>query len=193
MTDYLYLDDYINLYSKKTQQIIKIMPYKDTLLMGRIINKDKFIKKLAKVIKEYKLKNNIFNNNINVIINKNITKEDKEIIKDTLELLNYKKIKFLSEIDYLLVDKKKLYIIYNYTYFYLYYIDYYGNLKILMYDYNINKDLILHIIKLLNKDKIIIYGKNYLELLAILKGTKLDYYFYEEGENYILYRIIYNL
>ncbi len=193
MTDYLYLDDYINLYSKKTQQIIKIMPYKDTLLMGRIINKDKFIKKFAKVIKEYKLNNNIFNNNINVIINKNITKEDKEIIKDTLELLNYKKIKFLSEIDYLLVDKKKLYIIYNYTYFYLYYIDYYGNLKILMYDYNINKDLILHIIKLLNKDKIIIYGKNYLELLAILKGTKLDYYFYEEGENYILYRIIYNL
>ncbi len=192
MNDYLYLDDYINLYSNRVNKLIQVFPYKDTLEKGRIINREKFLKKFNKIIKEYKLNNNIFNNNIDVIINKSLSLEDKMVIKDTLELLNYKKIKFISEIEYLNIDKKKLYIIYNYTYFYLYYIDYYGNLKILMYDYNINKDLILKIIKLLNKEKTIIYGKNYLELLNVLNKAKINYYFYEKSENYILYRIIYN-
>ena len=117
MEDYLYLDDYINLYSKKNNQIIKILPYKDTLKYGRIINKEKFIKKMITVLNDLKLNKNIFNNNITVIINKNISLSDKEIITDSLEALNYKKVKFINELDYLKLNKNKIYLVYNYHYF----------------------------------------------------------------------------
>ena len=148
MEDYLYLDDYINLYSKKNNQIMEIIPYKDTLKYGRIINKEKFIKKMITVLNDLKLNKNIFNNNITVIINKNISLSDKEIITDSLEALNYKKVKFINELDYLKLNKNKIYLVYNYHYFYLYYINFLGKTEILMYENNkINKGLILKILK----------------------------------------------
>ena len=69
MEDYLYLDDNINLYSKKNGKIYIVVPYKDTLKDGRIVNKEKFIKKFSELIKDLKINNNIFNNSISVIRN----------------------------------------------------------------------------------------------------------------------------
>lgn len=187
MEDYLYLDDYINLYSKKYNKIIVISPYKETLKYGRIINKDKFIKKMTKVIEGYHLNKNIFNNSIKVIINKNISALDKQNIKEALEILNYKKVKFAQEILYLNMDKKKLYINYNQTYFYLYYINALGNVEILNYDNNkVNKKIIMNILKLLKKNKIFIYGKCALELVDILHKHWDNYYYFEEYDNLLL-------
>ncbi len=191
MEDYLYLDDNINLYSKKNGKIYIVVPYKDTLKDGRIVNKEKFIKKFSELIKDLKINNNIFNNSISVIINNNITLEDKEIIKDTLEILNYKKIKFIREINYLALNKDKLFISYNYSYFYFYSINYRGNTEMLVYDNNrINKELIVKIIKLLNKKKIYVFGKNYNELITILNDLNLDYYYFENSDNLILNLVI---
>ncbi len=187
MEDYLYLDDFINLYSKKYNKIIVISPYKETLKYGRIINKDKFIKKMTKVIEEYHLNKNIFNNSIKVIINKNISILDKQNIKEALEILNYKKVKFVQEILYLNMDKKKLYINYNQTYFYLYYINATGNVEIINYDNNkVNKRIIINILNLINKNKIFIYGKCALELVDMLHKHCDNYYYFEEYDNLLL-------
>ena len=187
MEDYLYLDDCINLYSKKHNKIIVINPYKDTLKYGRIINKEKFIKKLSKVLEEYHVNKNIFNNSIKVIINKNIGILDKQNIKEALEILNYKKIKFVQEILALNVDKKKLYINYNQTFFYIYYINKGGNLEIINYDNNkLNKAIIVDILRLLNKDKIFIYGKDCLDLINIINKYCDNYYYFEKYDNLLL-------
>ncbi len=192
--DILYLDDYINLYSYKHKKIILVNPYKDTLRKGHIINKEKFIKKMEQVINEYHINKNIFNNNINVIINNSYSSIDKEILKEILEILNYKKINFIQEINYLDLDKKKLYINFNNSYFYIYHIDNQGKVKISYYDNNeINNLLILKIIKLYRKEKIYIFGKNYIDLIKILKKEKIDYYFFEDSNNLLIKIILNNM
>ena len=194
MEDYLYLDDYINLYSKKYNKIIIIKPYKGTLKYGHIINKEKFIKKMNQVIDEYHINNNIFNNNINVIINNSFSIIDKEIIKELLLLLNYKKVNFIQEINYLNINKNKIYINYNETYFYIYNINNIGNIDIHIYVNNkINRSLIIEILNLLNKNKIFIFGKNYLELVNLLNKTSYEYYFFEESKNLLINLILKNV
>lgn len=192
--DILYLDDYINLYSKKHNKILMVRPYKNTLKNGHIINKEKFIKKLMKILNEYQINKNIFNNAINVIINNSYSLIDKEILKEILELLNYKKVNFIQEINYLNINKNKLYINFNNSYFYIYSINKIGNVMINMYDNNeINSGLIKKIIKLYNKEKIYIFGKNYLELIKILNKEKIDYYFFENSEFLFLEVMIKNM
>ena len=191
MENILYLDDYINLYNKDLNKIIVYKPYKNTLYNGRIINKEKFIKIYNKMLKEYNLSNKIFGSDIKVIINKFISNEDKSILNNVLMELNYKKIKYIKELEYLKIKKKDLYIIYNYNYFYLYYLDDYGNIKSLIYNYDkINNKLILTIIKLLNKEDIYIYGKNYEELLNLIKNTKINYYYFYDSNNLIINKIL---
>ena len=80
MENILYLDDYINFWNKKLNKILVIKPYKNTLLNGHIIDRDKFIKRFNKIIIDNKLNKNIFNNTITIIINSSYTKEDKRII-----------------------------------------------------------------------------------------------------------------
>ena len=61
MNNVLYLDDYINFYNSKNKKIIITKPYKNTLKCGRIIDRDKFIKKFNKIILDNHLNNNLFN------------------------------------------------------------------------------------------------------------------------------------
>lgn len=187
MENILYLDDYINIYTKKLNKILTINPYKNTLRNGRIIDRVKFIKKLSKVIKENKLNNNLFNNNIMVIISSLITIEDKKIIEESLEELNYKNIKFISEIKYLKLNKNRIYINCAYSFIYFYYINYLGDTEVALYDYkNINSEIIMSIIKQINKKEIYLYGKNYLEIAKKLDLLKIDYYFFEDSENLLI-------
>ena len=113
----LYLDDYINLYIDKKKQIYIIKPYKDTLRYGVIINKNKFINKMKKELLNIGLINNIFKNNITIIINNFYKDIDKEIIKEVLEELNFKAISFVQESKILNNCKKNILINCNYSYF----------------------------------------------------------------------------
>ena len=187
MENILYLDDYINLYNKKLNKILIIKPYKETLRNGCIINAKKFIKKYSQILDKYHLNNNILNNSIVVITNLYVSEEDKIIIQSTLEELNYKKIKFISEINYLKVDKNTLIINYNNTYSYFYYTNYYGNIDINVFENtNIIKNNYLNLIKDVKKKDIFIFGKNYLELRNVLESNNINYYFYEDSNNLII-------
>lgn len=191
MKNILYLDDYINLYSEKLDKIIVEKPYKHTLSNGRIINTEKFIK-YFKIIKEkHKINNNIFSENIIVIINSKIYEDDKIKLKRILEELNYKNIRIINELEILKINKKQLFINYNYSYFYMYYIEN-NKVKINMYENNfINRQLLLEVIKLTNKNEILVTGKNSKELDNILKTSKYNYYYYEDYDN--LFIKMYNL
>ncbi len=187
MDTILYLDDYINLYIKKENKIIKCSPYKNTLLYGHIIDRNKFIKRYNKLIEENKLTNNLFNNNITIIINNTYTEEDKRILLEVFEELNYKNIKFIQEINYLNIEKKNVYICFNYNYFYIYDLSPLGKVKVYIFlNNNLTKYLIPTILKYFKNKKIFIYGKNYQEIVNILKNTKYHYYYFEESENLIL-------
>lgn len=184
MEQYLYLDDYINFYNQKLNEIKIIIPYKKTLIDGRIINRKKFLKKFKMFLETNKLNNKIFGESINVIINSSYSEEDKLIIKEVLEELNYKNINFINEINLLKIDKNTLFINYNYSYFYLYYLNNLGNIEMKLYknDY-INKKLINDIFKIIQKDKIILCGKNIEELINIIKNKYYNYFYYEDHNN----------
>lgn len=183
MENILYLDDYINFYIKKLNKLEVIKPYKNTLDNGKIIDRNKFIKIFKKIKEIYKLNNFIFNEKIIIIINKTYNKEDKILLQQIMEELEYKNITFINELELIKIGKKSLFINFNYTYFYIYYMDEYGLINIINLKNNmIIKKVLNHIINLLNKNTIIITGKNYKELVNMLKKTKYNYLYYEENE-----------
>ncbi len=188
----LYLDDYINLYYYKNKEIISRVPYKGTLQYGLIINKKKFIKSFSKLLLEKNIKSSLIKETIMVIINRIWTTRDKELIKDILLLFNYKKVVFVNEISYLNINKKEVYINYNLGYFYLSYIDDYGEVITSVYDNSlVNKSIITCLLKKINKE-VMCYGNNTKELLEIINNINKEYYVYKDSSNFILKTIIYS-
>lgn len=193
MDNILYLDDYINLYNKKNHSLLIIKPYKDTLRNGKIIDRNKFIKKFHKLMEEHNLGSTFFNENISIIINNLHTSEDRLLLKEVMDELNYKNIKFIQETDYIKVNKEITYINYNNSYFYLLYLNKFGNTEVNLYKKDfINNSLIISILKKLNTKNIILYGKNIKELENILKKEKIEYYIYEESDNLLIKILLHN-
>lgn len=193
MENILYLDDYINLYNKRNEKLIVSKVAKDVLRNGMIINKEKFIKKFNSIILENNIKGKIFNENIYIIINNLYTIEDKLFIKEVFNYLNYNNIYFIQEIDYIKINKDKVYINCNYGYFYILYSDELGKVKINLYKNDvINKKLIIDILKILNKKVVFLYGKNYKEIKSIIDKEDIEYYYYEYSENLIIKLILNN-
>lgn len=193
MDNILYLDDYINLYNKKNNMLLIIKPYKNTLRNGIIIDRNKFIKKIRKLIKEYNLDGTFFAENISIITSKLHTKEDKILLKEIMDELNYKIVNFVQETDYIKLNKETIYINYNKSYFYILYLNEFGNSEINLYkNDHINNKLISNILGELNPKNIILYGKNIKELENILKKEKIEYYFYEDSDNLLIKILLHN-
>lgn len=193
MDNILYLDEYINLYNKKNNKLIVQKLYKNTLLNGLIIDKEKFILSYKKILTKNNYNNNFFCENILVITNNLYKNLNKQILKEILEVLGYKKIKFVNELDYLKLEKNKIFINYNFGYFYILYLNKYGNVELNLYknDY-LNKSMINELLKNFKNHKIFIYGKNYQEIENILKKKNLNYYFFEESDNLLINMLISN-
>ena len=186
MENIMYLDDYINLYIQKENKIYIIKPYKDTLENGKIINREKFIKKMTKVFNEKKI-NKFFNAEISIIINSLINSEDKKVIEYCLNEINYKKVNFIREEKFLKLDKNSLYINCNQTYINFYYIDYKGNTLIKNYQNDdLNKNIFSKIVQKINKKDIYLYGKNYIEMVDTLEKETVNYYYFEDSNNLII-------
>lgn len=193
MDNILYLDDYINLYNKKNNMLLIIKPYKNTLRNGIIIDRNKFINKIRKLIKEYNLDGTFFAENISIITSKLHTKEDKILLKEIMDELNYKIVNFVQETDYIKLNKETIYINYNKSYFYILYLNEFGNSEINLYkNDHINNKLISNILGELNSKNIILYGKNIKELENILKKEKIEYYFYEDSDNLLIKILLHN-
>lgn len=193
MENILYLDDYINFYIKKRNNIVSIKPYKNTLNKGKIIDRKKFINVFKKIKETNKLNNFIVNENVIIIINSNYNKEDKIMLQEVLEELEYKNIKFINELKLIKIDKNSIFVNYNESYFYLYYLNKLGNVEMDVYQNNIiNKNLIINIFKLIDKRNILVAGKNYKELINILKTTNYNYFYYEDNKNLFLTLLLKN-
>lgn len=187
MENILYLDDYINFYNKKKKSLIIEKPYKNTLENGKIINNDKFLKSIKKILDKNKIHPGLINEELTIICTSLFNKVDKNNLKNIMENLNYKKINFISELDLLKVNKNKLVINCNYSYYYFYYTDEIGNISINLYkNDNLNKSILKNLVKSTNKKEVILYGKNYKEIKNILEDNKIDYYFYEGSENVLI-------
>ncbi len=187
MENILYLDDYINIYNKKKDLTLVYKPYKHTLKYGKIIDRNKFIKKYNKIMVENKLNQNFFTSNITVITNGFYTKEDKRIISDTLESLNYKKINFISELKYLKLNKKNILLNAGFLYIGIYYLNNLGNFEVIFLDNNkILNNMLIRILEIFKNKKIYVFGKNYENIVKMLDEYNLNYYFYEDGENLII-------
>lgn len=183
--DILYIDDYINLYSKRLNKIITYKPYKKTTYKGKIVDKNKFIKIYKKLKIDNKLISNLFKDNIIIIINNTYTTEDKILLKDIFEELNYKNTYFIQEVYLLNINNDSLYIECNYNYINILFNN--KNKTIIRsYEWdNITKNIIINIIKIINKDNIYIFGKNVLELESIINNT-IDYYIFSNYDTLLI-------
>jgi len=193
MENILYLDDYINFYDKKTKRIISFKPYKHTLKNGLIIDSKKFINSYKKMKSVNNIVDTLINEKIILIVNSNYHADDRNKIKDILEELNYKNVKIINEVDLLNLNKNNIFINYNNTYFNIYYINDLNKVDLITYKKNnVNNSLVINILEYLNKENIIIFGKNYKELINIFKDTNYNYYFYEYSENLFINLLLKN-
>ena len=189
MDNILYLDDYINLYNKKNNKIIKVKPYDETISFGKIIDREKFIKNYETLLINNKLNKNILGSNITVIINGLYSKEDKKIIKEVLEELNYRHIKIINEKNILKLAKKKVIINVNYNFIIIYYLNIYGNVNLICLPYNnLIKKILKEIMVLFKDKKIYLIGQNYAEFIKYLVND--NYYAYVNSKDYLITKII---
>lgn len=193
MNNILYLDDYINIYNLKNNKLITIKPYKNTLENGLIIDKDKFNKKLKWIINNNKLEKGILSDSITVITNNLYKNIHKEILKKLLEDINYGKVTFINELDFLKLERGKLFINCNNSYFYFLYLNKYGNTELNLYKKDfINLNNLKNIIDILKITEIYLYGKNYNEIKNILNREKINYYYFDDGDNLIIKMLLNN-
>lgn len=194
MENILYLDDYINFYNKKIDKLLVIKPYKNTLRNGLIIDRNKFNKIFKKALEQNNITSGLLNENLVVIITSFYTNEDKALIKDIMENINYKNIKFIQELEYLKLNKNNVYINCNYEYFYFIYTNDLGKITTNIYKNDfLNKELFLQLIYILNKREIYLYGKNYKEFINIIKTQNINYYYFEYGENLLINKLLKNV
>lgn len=183
----LYLSDYINYYSVKSQKYVKFVPYKNTLKNGLIIDANKFIKSFNRMLKEYNIKTGIVPENILIITPPNFYSINKYIYKNIFENLNYKGIRFKSEIDFYDIEKNNVMINYNKNYFYLSKIIQ-GKIKSEIYPNNLT--ILNLLIKENNSKNIFIHGLLDDDLKSILRKNSANYYTYEFQNNYFIEKLV---
>ncbi len=181
MNNIVYLDDFINIYSKKNKRII-VEESSDILKKGKIINTRKFIEKFETIKKSNKL-NTLVKDNIYIIINNSYDEAYLNSLKQIFENLNYNKINYIKEEDLLNVNNKSIFINTSLNYFELLY--YYG--KELICDYldlnELNLKILITIINFLNLKEIYLFGKNKNIVKSELINNQIKYYEYSSSEN----------
>lgn len=181
MNNIVYLDDFINIYSKKNKRII-VEESSDILKKGKIINTRKFIEKFETIKKSNKL-NTLVKDNIYIIINNSYDEAYLNSLKQIFENLNYNKINYIKEEDLLNVNNKNIFINTSLNYFELLY--YYG--KELICDYfdlnDLNLKILITIINFLNLKEIYLFGKNKNIVKSELINNQIKYYEYSSSEN----------
>ena len=89
-------DDY--LYLKKKDNVIKYKLGKDIIYGGKIVNINKFMKSIEKLLSENHLNNSLFGEKVKVIVASNYTPADITLLKNILNCFNYRKISIDKEL-----------------------------------------------------------------------------------------------
>lgn len=122
----LYLvDDYLLLYSKNNQQILKYKVGNKALKNGKIANVKNFLTSYKKFIKENNLNNNIFGDTLYIIVNPSYTKVDIDVLTNVFKSLNYRKVFIINEMKLYNLNVNNAYINYNNSYTIISYMDIY--------------------------------------------------------------------
>lgn len=186
MYNILYLNDYINYYSKKINKIIKYTPYSKTVANGLIIDVKRFIKCFKKMLKDNNIKESLFTDNILIITPPNFNNAYKYLYKQIFTSLNFNIIVFKSEINYYKLGKNNVNInIYNDSF----YITKTINNKTISVLYNIED---INNIIINNKYDYYLYGLYNQEVINYLEKNNLNYYMFEVNENFFIKKLKYN-
>ena len=89
----------------------------------KIINRQKFISSLNKIIDKLKINKHLFSENISIIIDSTYNKEDIEIITECLKELSFNKINYLNILNILKPYQKELIIELSNVSFKIYYLN----------------------------------------------------------------------
>lgn len=184
MYNILYLNDFINYFNYKTKKIIKFKPFADTIENGIIIDIKKFIKCFKKILRDNNIKPGLFYDKLIIIIPPNFSNASKYLYKEIFNNLNFKIIIFKNEISLYKIAKNNINININTNYFYYTKV---VNGKTKSYLYNIQD---LDLLDFSNpKETYYIYGSNTNKLVELLEKNKLNYYLFENQENYFINKL----
>ncbi len=190
MKNILYLvDNEIIYYSlRKNNIFIKKIPH-NILYEGKVASVKLFSKYLIGFFKEHNLINNIFLENISVLINNNYTTVDKDILIDILEKIPLKKPTFIKIST--LLNLCNVNVILDKEYINIYYKN--KSNKIVYSHININLFDSIEILKLLRKKtngKTVYYLGNNPNIINLLKECKEYVY---QNPKLVLFNIVSNL
>lgn len=190
MNNVLYLTDNVCFYKReRTQKIYKLFYTEQVLKFGKVADEDLFVKQTNKLLTKKKLINIFVNQNLTVIINDTYTKIDKEILKNSLEKLNFRNIIFKAESSILDLNKNN-YISVNNEYIIIYYQNEYLQKVHKLIPSNFfkeNKQLINYVNnELSNKKRIYLYGNNDVNKMYNFLQASHEVYQAESPETYVL-------
>lgn len=184
MYNILYLNDLINYYDVKKNKIFKFTPYLNSVRNGIITDVKKFSNCFKKMLKINNIKSGILYDKLIIITPPNFNNALKYIYKEIFNNLNYKFVIFKSELDLYNLSKKNININVNDSYFY--YTDTSSKTSSKVFDI---KDL--HLLNyLIDKEKnVYIYGNNYSTLVKFFDKNNINYYYFEDNENYFINKV----
>lgn len=120
----LYLtDEYLYLYNKKMDKMIKVAMPKGVVINGYVANINKFITKFESILKEYNLNNGFIGDKIKIIVHPKYTSANITLLKNIFEKFNYRNIIIESEAKYYKLNDKNAWINANNKYLILTYIN----------------------------------------------------------------------
>lgn len=187
MYNILYINDYINYYDKKTNQLIKHTPYAKSIDKGLISDINKFIKSFKRMIKDNKIKQGMFNDKLLIITPPNFTSAYKYLYKQIFISLNYNFIVFKNEINFYNLSKKNINISLSNNYFYITK-SFYN--KTISNCYTIED---LNIILKDNTKNYYLYGLPSELIINTFEKNNLNYYLFDENENIFIKKQILSL
>ena len=191
-TNYLYIvDNYVYYKCRKDETLYKIKFPKSTFKYGKIANIKYFYETLNDYLLEHHLINFFLSEKLICLINNSYTEADKDLLKETLEKMNYNKIKFIREAN-LLDLHKNAFISLNNDYLLIYYLNKFQQkcYRLIPLNYlNDSVDILNYVNKLIFKQKVYIYGenKNVDDMFEKWDKNKiLQLYIIENANTYIL-------
>lgn len=193
----LYLtDEYLYLYNKKVDKMIKVTMPKGVVINGYVANINKFIAKFESILKEYNLNNGLIGDKIKIVVHPKYTSANITLLKNIFEKFNYRNIIIESEAKYYKLNDKNAWINANNKYLILTYINEFKRVetRFIEGDFFSDIDSLFHYIKTQVQEKelfLIGTGSIYDSFLSSFEEKYNNKtYTFKENEFYLLQNLV---